>query len=69
MGVFHQGHSGVFNSQVYFIHSPDVTSLDIAREIDIPILDLVAGGEWIKQTDKEHYYGPPKQTTTNRHKL
>ena len=25
-----------------------VTSLDIRREIDIPLLDSVAGGEWIK---------------------
>ena len=45
MGVFHRGQSGVSNPLVYFVHNPGVTSLDIRREIDIPFLDSVAGGE------------------------
>ena len=61
MGVFHQGQSGVSNPQVYFIHSPDVTSPDIPRKTDVPLLGSVADGEWIKGNDNEPYYGPQKQ--------
>ena len=73
VGVFHQGQSGVLNPRVYFIHSLDVTSLDIPREIDIPLLGSVAGREWIKRTHNESCYGPqntrthkPKQTKRNK---
>ena len=45
MEVFHRGQLGVFNPGVYFIHSPDVTSLDILREIDMPLLGSVEGWE------------------------
>ena len=48
VGVFHRGQLGVSNPRVYFAHSPGVTSLDIQRKIDIPLLDFVVGGEWIK---------------------
>ena len=48
VGVFHRGQSAVCNPRVYFVHSPGVTSPDIRREIDIPLLDSVAGGEWMK---------------------
>ena len=48
VGVFHQGQSRVYTPQVYFSHSPDVTSLDVPREIDNPLLGLVARGEWIQ---------------------
>ena len=48
VGVFHRGQLGVSNPWVYFVRSPGVTSPDIRREIDIPLLDSVAGGEWMK---------------------
>ena len=64
VGVFHRGQLGVSNPWVYFVHSPGVTLPDIRREIDIPLLDSVAGGEWIKWNENEHNYGPQKQKMT-----
>ena len=34
------------------------------EKIDIPLLDSVAGGEWMKRNENEHNYGPQNQKKT-----
>ena len=48
MGVFHRGQSGVSTPE--YILSIALVSLRwiSGEKIDIPLLDSVAGGEWIK---------------------